>query len=425
MKAGSQKTMTGSVPFVLAAFLLIGGCGDERASQRGQTSPARQVVAVPAARGEIMDVLHLTGTLAAVREVDVTSKIPGRVAKVLVEEGSRVKAGTVLIELEREELALSVAQAQAAVAAAEAGLARVLAGTRKEKIEQAQAAVAQARANVDIRKVTFERMSRLFTDQSVPKARYDEAKAACEAALAQHQATLAQLEMAKTGPTREDIGIGKARVGQAAAALASARRQYQNATISSPIEGVVAHKNVEPGEVVSPPMMPGKALLHIVDTSTLRTKVHVSENRVATVKFGQEAVIVLDGLPGEAFSGTVNKISPVVDPRSRTFETEILIPNPADNLKPGMFARVRLILARQTNAVKVPLKAVSEEKKGQVVFVAANGVARARPVTTGISDGVDVEVLSGVEAGEEVIVGGNVGLEDGGRIVLKAPRENR
>ena len=373
---------------------------------------------MPARKGPVAETLHLTGTLAADQEIKVTSKIPGRVAKVLVEEGSSVKAGTVLIELEREELSLAVAEAAAAVAAAEAGLAKVLAGTRTEEIAQEEAAAAQAKANADVCRLTFERMANLLKEQAIPKTRYDEAKARCDTASAQYKAAQASLEMARKGPTKEDIAIARTRAGQARAALASAKRQYQNASIVSPINGIVACRNVEPGEVVSPPVMPGKALLVVVDVSALKTKVNVSEKRVKAVSLGQEAGVTVDAFGGEIFHGKVSKISPVVDARNRTFEAEILIQNPGSRLKPGMFARVRLVLVRRTNVVKIPLKAVCEGNS-HVVFVAANGTAETRSVTLGISDGVDVEVISGVAMGEMVITRGNLGLENGESIVVK------
>jgi len=408
-----------TLPFLIC-LLLITGCGEKGSADSIQPGPERTVTAVPARKGNLEENLSLTGTLNAAREVEITSKIPGRVEEVPVKEGTHIKAGDLLIQLERKELALAVAQAKAAVTTAEAGLARVLAGTRKEKIDQARAALAQASANADICKITFERMSNLLKDKTIPKTRYDEAKSHYDAALAQHKSAQAQLEMAKTGATREDIEIARTQVGQARAALATARRQFQNATISSPIDGVVAHKNVEPGEVVSPPIMPGKALLEVVDMSSLKTTVNISENRVRSVRIGQDAIIILDGFPGELFPGKVSMISPVVDANSRTFKAEILLPNPGNRLKPGMFARVQLVLTRRKDVIIVPIKSITEDKKGKIVFLAVNDTARVRPVTLGISDGVDIEVISGIKPGEKVIVEGNLGLEHGDKIVLKA-----
>ena len=423
MKPSRRRWANPTVPLVILLLSVV-GCNDEGSDENAQADPVRHVAAVSARRGSIAEVLPLTGTLAAAQEVKVTSKIPGRVARVLVEEGSTVEAGkTILIELEIEELDLAVAEAKAAVAAAEAGLAKVLSGTRKEEIAQAEAAAAQAKANADVCRLTFERMENLLKEQSIPKTKYDEAKARFDMASAQCKAAEARLEMAKTGATKEDIGIAKARVGQAQAALASANRQHQNASIVSPISGIVAYRNVEPGEVVSPPVLPGKALLMIMNVIALKTKVNVSEKRARAVSLGQEAAVIVDAFPGETFSGKVSKISPMVDARSRTFETEILIPNPGGRLKPGMFARVRLVLAQRTNVVKVPLKAI-REGNSYVVFVATNGTATARSVTLGISDGVDVEIVSGVAAGEMVITRGNLGLEDGESIVVNTSRKS-
>ena len=404
---------------LLFCILFIAGCDDKGSANSKQPSPKREVAVAPARKGNLAEILSLTGTLMAAQEVKITSKIPGRVDRVLVEEGTPIKAGDVLIKLERKELKLAVDQAEAAVATAKACLAKVLAGTRKEKIDQAEAALAQAEANVDICKITFERMGNLLKDRSISQAKYDEAKARYEVSMAQYKCAQAHLEMAKTGATREDIDIARTQVRQAKAALASARRQFQNATITSPITGVVVHKNVEPGEVVSPPMMPGKPLLDVVDMSCLKTIVNISENRVKTVRLGQEAIITLDGFPGETFPGKVSRISPVVNTQSRTFKAEIMIKNPDNRLKPGMFARVKLILAKRTDIVKMPLEAVTEGEEGKAVFLEVNGTAKLRPITLGISDGVYVEVTSGVNAGENIIVKGNLGLEDGDKVVIK------
>ncbi len=368
MKLHKRRWVIHALPIVIS-FLFTGGCGDKGADEGTHANAERQVALVTAARGNVAEILQLTGTLAAVQEVEITSKIPGRVEQVLVEEGTPVKPRKALIHLETTEIALGV--------------------------KEAEAALALGKANLADAKNDHSRMKKLFEEEAIPRQQWEKAELALKVATA-------QLEQAK-------------------ASLALAKQRLDDAVIRSPIKGVVAHRNVEPGEVVSPPMVPGKALLHIVDASTLKVRVNVSQNRVKAVRLGQEAVITLDGFPGETFPGSVSKISPVVDTRSRTFEAEILIPNPDGQLKPGMFARVRLVLATRADVVKVPLKAVVEGEKSEVVFVAVNGVARARLVTLGISDGVDIEVVSGVNVGDKVIIRGNLGLEDGDRIILKSP----
>ncbi len=364
-----NKTQCFETTSLLVAFLVFfGGCNNTDSKNAGQVSqPETQVTTTTAKKGHIAKILSLTGTLIAFQEVRVTSKIPEKVQGVLVDVGSRVKPGDTLIQLEQRELALAV--------------------------DQAEAGLANAKANLEICKTTFNRLDNLLKDKAISTMKYDDAKAR--------------------------LDIARAQVRQAGAALASAKEQLQNTIITSPIHGVVARKNVEVGEVVSPPIMPGKALLDVVDIRYVKTMVKVSENRVKEVSIGQETTITADGFPGEFFPGRISKISPIVDPRSRTFEVEVLIPNPESKLKPGMFARVELVLAKRTDVVMVPLKAVTQKDKSQVVFLAANGVARACDVKLGISDGVDVEVISGVTEGDKVIVQGNLGLKDGARIILK------
>ncbi len=355
---------------LLVVFLVFfGGCKNGDSENARQVSqPETQVTVSSAKKGDIAEILSLTGTLIPFQEVRVTSKIPGKVQRVVVDVGSRVKAGDILIELEQRELALAV--------------------------DQAEAGLANAKAYLEICKTTFNRLDNLLKDKAVSKMKYDDVKAR--------------------------LDIARAQVWQARAAVSSAKEQLENATITCPINGIVARKNVEVGEVVSPPIMPGKALLDVVDMRHLKTRVNVSENRVKEVYIGQETIITVDGFRGEFFPGKVSKISPVVEPRSRTFEVEVLISNPGSKLKPGMFARVQLVLAKRMDVVKVPLMAVTQGDKGHVVFLAANGVARACDVKLGISDGVEVEVISGVTEGNKVIVQGNVGLKDGARIILKA-----
>lgn len=420
-----RKLFTYGVSGLLVTVMLVTGCQEQDAGKSSdETDEHRTRVEITTAeRGSISTSLSLTGTLAPFLEVRITSKIPGRVEEVHVEEGDRVKAGDILIQLEQEELLLGVKQADAALVTAEAGLAKVKAGTRKEQIAQLEAAVAQAKANLDICTINLQRMSNLLKGKSIPKTKYDAAKSQYDVACAQHDGAKAQLEMAKTGPTKEDVAIAEARVGQAKAAVASAKRQLENSTIRSPISGIITKKCVEAGEVVSPPMMPGMPLLETVKLDMLKTKVNISEKRLGQIRLGQEADITADGLPGNTFSGRISKIAPVVDPQSRTFEVEINIPNPDLKLKPGMFARVRILLEKRSNVLLLPAEAVLDKGKDKVVFVAQDNVAQERAVTVGLNDGTCVEILSGAKEGESVIVRGNLGLESGTRIFLQREKQ--
>lgn len=371
MKLNRQIWIMLLSPLLFVFLVFFGGCKNtDSADAIKVRQPQTQVTVTTAKKGNIAEILSLSGTLIPFQEVEINSKILGKVQGVLVDMGSQVRVGDILIQLEQKEFALAV--------------------------NQVEAALAKAKANLKISKTNFDRMNNLLKDKAVSKMKYDDVKAR--------------------------LDIAQAQVWQAKAALALAKEQLQNATINCPIDGIVARKNVEVGEVVSPPMMPGKALLAVMDISRIKTMVNVSENRVKEVYIGQETIINVDGFPGEFLPGKVSKISPVADSRSGTFNVEVLMSNPGSKLKPGMFARMQLVLAKRTDIVKVPLKAVIQVEKGEkdwVVFLATSSVARACEVKLGISDGVDVEVISGVTVGDKVIIQGNLGLKDGGRIILK------
>jgi len=247
MKLNKQIWIIPLSPLLVVFLVFFGGCKNTDSKNARQVSqPETRVTVTSAQKGDIAEILSLTGTLIAFQEVRVTSRIPGKVQRVLVDVGSRVKPGDTLIQLEQRELVLAV--------------------------DQAEAGLANAKANLEICKTTFNRLDNLLKDKAISKMKYDNAKAR--------------------------LDIARAQVWQDRAAVASAKEQLENATITCPIDGIVAKKNVEVGEVVSPPIMPGKALLDVVDMRHLKTTVNVSENRVKEVYIGQETIITADGFRG-------------------------------------------------------------------------------------------------------------------------------
>ena len=410
---------------LFAGLFLMSGCrgNDSDSSSEGAQEARTKVRVISASKGDISISLALTGTLAPDKEVGVNSKLPGRVEKVLVEEGDKVTVGQILIQLEQDELLLGVKQAEAAVVTAEAGLAKAEAGTRQEQIIQAETAVDQAKANLDLCKVSLERMSNLLQDNSIPQTQYDTTKAHYDVAFAQYKAAQAQLEMARKGATKEDLDIVKAQVEQARAGLDSARKMLENSTIKSLINGIVTKRNVEQGEIVTPPMMPGMPLLLIMKLDRVKIKVNVSEKNISQIHSGQEVEIEIDGLPGKTFTGEISKIAPIVDQQSRTVEVEINIPNPEFQLKAGMFSRVSIVLEKRSGVLVVPTGAVLDRGKQKVVFLDGNGVAEERIVTVGLSDGINSEIISGLNEGDAVIVTGNLGLRSGTKIQVDKSRQ--
>jgi membrane fusion protein (multidrug efflux system) len=190
---------------------------------------------------------------------------------------------------------------------------------------------------------------------------------------------------------------------------------YEDMIVRAPIAGLVGVKMVREGEQVggTPGSLSPVFTLYSIDS--VKIYADVSEKDYALAAKGTPAEISLDAFPGETFRGRVNNVRPVVDPLTRTTQVEIILPNPKHRIKPGMFAKVDLILLRKADIEIIPFDAVLGEGD-KYVFVAQNGVAVKKPVTLGLQQGDDVEIRSGLTAGDKVIVLGERVIEEGSKV---------
>ena len=194
--------------------------------------------------------------------------------------------------------------------------------------------------------------------------------------------------------------------------------QLSYTDIRAPIDGVVAERFVKAGNTLNP----NDKLFRIADLSPLVAHVHVPESELRKLRAGQVASVQVDAAGG-AFQSIIQRISPVVDSNTGTFKVTLELRDPANRLKPGMFARIDIVHERRTDVVRIARSALLEDDGNQRVFVVQGGKAVSRPVTIGLTNGPLVEVLSGVNAGDPVVVVGQGTLKDGSpvRVVASAP----
>ncbi len=212
--------------------------------------------------------------------------------------------------------------------------------------------------------------------------------------------------------------------------------KYEKASIKSPIDGMVIKKFLDEGSQVEPSVSPMLRVPVVMIANIDRVKVlmNVSEKYLGRLKEKAEAEVKVDAYPDEVFFGKITRIAPLVDLATRTLEVEVKVFNKDYRLKPGMFARVNLILEKKENALIVPIKAVLSENSRKFVFVVcpvrketSNGVnssiAHKKKVETGIYQKDSVEIIEGLNAGEKVIIEGNYGLKDGTNVLIET-KEN-
>ncbi len=285
-----------------------------------------------------------------------------------------------------------IQQAEANLASAEATLKRLKDGPTEEDIKIAESGVARAEQALAMAKQPF---------------RAEEIAQAQSAVVAAEQ----QYELAKKPFTEHDLELARAGVEQAEAGVEMAEIALAETKVVSPIDGVVSERYLSSGALVSP-----QTPIVSVVSGEVELVLGVEESQIGKVKEGQRAEIVVAAYPGEVFGAKVAVVGPSADPKSRTFTVKVRPEEHDGKLRPGMFAQVSIVAEEREKAVLVPKEAVVSRGGQRVVYVVKGDVVQERPVQVGLARNGQVEIVSGVDAGEEVVVSGQSDLRDGDKV---------
>jgi membrane fusion protein (multidrug efflux system) len=209
--------------------------------------------------------------------------------------------------------------------------------------------------------------------------------------------------------TEEELDQSRTELLVAKADLQQARVSYEHGFVRSPIDGIINHLHVDEGEFVET----GKPLADMVNIERIRINVQVPELDVRFLQEGAQTPVHFDALPENQFIGTIAFVAYKADPATKTFLVRTVIENPAQKVRPGMIARVNFLRQTIPDALAVPLFAIVERGGERLLYVEENGVAKARTVTIGVIDESRVQITSGLEAGERLIVKGQTEVEEG------------
>lgn len=322
----------------------------------------------PIARREVETTLTTTGELTADqdREAHVSPRVSGRVLQIMKTVGDAVRAGEILATIESTELG------------------------------QAQSAFLEAQARFGQTRGTCERQRQLFRDDLIAKK---------ELLAAENQVRLAEIEMEKTRNQLQVLGFGPDRM----ATLARTRRIDASLPIVAPIPGVITTKHITIGEHVTPG--DDKPIYTISDPSRLWANATLFEKDLARVRSGQKAIVTTPAYPGMSYVGQVSLISTALAEDTRTAKARIVVTNPDRTLKPEMFANIRITVGSQT-ALALPESALLLDKQATFSFVQTGPETfEKRPVQVGAKAGIYFPVLSGLKAGDNVVVAGGFTLK--------------
>ena len=388
----------------------ISGTVTQPSSQGSANQPKPlQVEVAPVRRGEIVQRLELSGEVVATDSVAIAATKEGPISYCPWREGDKVHKDEKIIEIDREVHRAELRTAEAALAIARAKLADLKVGTRPEEVDKAKANVQRWEATLAEARKNYERQEQLIVEDFTSQQSVDQARERMEVAEAELAAARETLRMLKAGPTETEIAVQESAVEEAAARLALAKAHLSECVMTAPFDGVITAVHVRPGDLATP----RSSLLEMYAPDSLVIRFSVPEAQASAVRPGFRLKATLDALNGRAFDAEITRVYPQLDEAMRTRTVEAKLIETAE-IVPHMFARLKLELRRADDAVLVPAEAVLTAPTGErYVFVVNQGKAHRQVVEVGIEQEETIQVLSGLQPGQRVVVAGQAALRDG------------
>src|SRR5882724_4639376 len=341
-----------------------------------------------------------TADIQANQQAAIFSKVSGYIRRIHVDRGDFVKEGQLLAEIDDQELQAQLEQARAGLLTGQAShqMARSTLDGNRANLENQRANLVKARAVADNDVRQADRMRSLFERGLVSATDWENARTTGESSRAQVQSAEAQLRVAD------------AQIVTYRAQLALAQTNLANTRLMAPFAGYISQRNLDAGAAVSAGSSgtntSSLGILMVQDIRSVKVQVEVPERQIARVIPGIPVRLAVDPYTGAVFRGVVSRVVHALDPRSRTMGVEVDIPNPEGKLKPGMFARVDIVVDQRPGALAIPVEAVRIGEGRPSVVTVKGGAAEFTPVELGVTDGGWVEVTKGLGDKDSVVLQG-------------------
>jgi membrane fusion protein (multidrug efflux system) len=390
---------------VIAAAALAAACDRTTSAAVPTDAPPQAVVVANVETHELRRSIDVVGTLAADEEVTVSSEVEGRVLRIAADLGDRVTAGQPLVVLDPEKLQYRLDQQRAALGRAMARYGVADLSVALPAIEGTPD-VQRAAAELELAGQAFRRATELHRQSLLPQQQMDDADAMVKAKKAAYESALQG-----SRNLRADIDAERANLKLAEAAL-------RDATIRAPFDAFVQRRLVSPGEFVKTQT----AVMSLVKVDPLKLRAEVPEKMAPWVKVGQSLTLAVEAMPGADITGQIARLSPAVNPQTRSFPLEGRVPNPDGRLKPGGFARVHIVTDLVEHVLTVPAVALQYRYGVNRVFVVRGDRLHATEIKIGDRVGERVEVIGGVAAGQPIAAADVDKLTDGARVAPQPAR---
>lgn len=398
---------------VAALIFSIAGCKSNEKKEEAVVT----VQAVPAQKADISQVVNAEGILFPVAQAVITPKINAPVKKFYVTRAQKVRKGQLLAVLENRDLSAAALDNQGAYEQAQATYSTSVNATLPEDIQKAELDVQTAQQSLDAEQKLYNNREMLYKQGALPRKDLDQAGVSLAQAKSQYDVARKHLDSLNAVTKKTAVQSASGQLTSAKGKYLGAEAQLSYSEIRSPIDGYITDRPLYPGEMAST----SAPLLTVMDVSSVIAKVHVPQGDAQLVRKGNKATVEVPGL--EKFAATVMLVSPALDPNSTTVEIWVQARNPEQQLRPGTTAQVSITAETVHDALVVPAPALLEAKdnEAKVMVVDAKGAAQSRDIKTGIKTPQQVQVLSGLKPGEQVITQGGYGLKDGTKVAIEKP----
>jgi RND family efflux transporter MFP subunit len=353
---------------LVGTIIISSGCSRKNNKTTELEKKPIEVKVVEVQKGELARYLHYKGTVEPWKRANIQPDVSGRISKIYRIQGDRVKKGTLLAELDTTTLKL--------------------------QLQQVQAAFAVAVASQKDAQLNFERISKLYEKRAVSKMQFEKTQLLLEAADTQKKSAEANLNVI--------------------------RHTLENSYMKAPFNGIITAKHLEEGDMINPMMGMTPGVLTLMDLSKVKIILDVPAEDIEVIKRDQHCHIRVYSLPGQSFDGEVYSKNLAADPVSKTFKVEVKVENPNIDIKAGVFAEVDIEILKKEDVLMIPNAALIDDIH---VMVYREGKAKKVALELGERNSTRCEVISGLQAGDRVIVEGNYDLKEGSLVSIAGEKQ--
>jgi HlyD family secretion protein len=400
------------IAFLLCASML--GCS----ATEKEPVPVVSVQVESAQKGPVEQTVSTEGVVFPQQQAILSPKITSTIKQFLVQRGSRVKKGQLLAVLENADLSAAAQQSKGEFEQAEAGYTTTTVASLPQEIQKAELDAAAAKAAFDAQEKVYESRKELFGQGAVPRRDLDAAQVALAQARTQFEVAQRQLADLQRVGQKQSYKSAEGQLTAAKGKYLGATAQLSYSEIRSPIDGVVTERPQYAGELATA----NQPILTVMDTSTLTVKAHVAQSDAAALRIGNSAQIQVATV-SEPVAARVTLVSPALDPGSTTVEVWVQSNKPDSSLRPGMSAQLLITARAAQDVLTVPASAVFKNEDGSeyVVVATPDNHAAFKTLQIGIRGKERVQVTSGLNAGDKVIISGGYALPDKTQVKIEAP----